>query len=118
MTGAYVCVGVWGEGAPTDCFLTCLSVDCLVILPPSSLLPPSCTDKRVKVSLFLQEGIQSSSGRLILPSPTSAKVGTVTRYVAATGAVQSQDKVKLKSQQVSEGKGEGEGAMQSQDRVS
>ena len=85
----------------------------------SSPLPSlPCTDNRVKVSLFLQEGIQSSSGRLILPSPTSAKVGTVTRYVAATGAVQSQDKVKLKSQQVSEGKGEGEGAMQSQDRVS
>ena len=31
-------------------------------------------DKRVKVSLFLQEGIQSASGRLILPSAVGPKV--------------------------------------------
>ncbi|GAX78582.1 hypothetical protein CEUSTIGMA_g6021.t1 [Chlamydomonas eustigma] len=56
-------------------------------------------DKRVKVSLFLQEGIQSSSGRLVLPSPIDASVGTVTTY-SSTGSVDTQIKVKLKAQQV------------------
>jgi hypothetical protein len=64
---------------------------------PFSLIPP--VDKRVKVSLFLQEGIQSSSGRLVLPSPIDASVGTVTTYTAS-GSVGTQVKIKLKSQQV------------------
>ncbi|KXZ46265.1 hypothetical protein GPECTOR_45g135 [Gonium pectorale] len=53
-------------------------------------------DKRVKVSLFLQEGIQSSLGRIILPSPHNAYVGTVTSY-DMTGGLESQDKAKLRS---------------------
>ncbi|GLC39781.1 hypothetical protein PLESTF_000883200 [Pleodorina starrii] len=53
-------------------------------------------DKRVKVSLFLQEGIQSSLGRIILPSPHNDYVGTVTTY-SMTGALEGQDKFKVKS---------------------
>ena len=60
-------------------------------------IPPS--DKRVKVSLFLQEGIQSSSGRLILPSSNADRVGTVTLFLPS-GAIKHQEKLKLKSQQV------------------
>jgi len=73
----------------------------LTCSPPSpcflATLPPP--DKRVKVSLFLQEGIQSSSGRLILPSPNADRVGTVTIFTPS-GAVKQQDRFKLKSQQV------------------
>ncbi|GFR51599.1 hypothetical protein Agub_g14023, partial [Astrephomene gubernaculifera] len=53
-------------------------------------------DKRVKVSLFLQEGIQSSMGRIILPSPANTYVGTVTTYDMA-GGLESQEKFKVKS---------------------
>lgn len=68
-------------------------------LAAEPLTPCLPSDKRVKVSLFLQEGIQSSSGRLILPSPNGAKVGTVTTFTPS-GSVNSQDKIKMKSQQV------------------
>ncbi|KAG2487008.1 hypothetical protein HYH03_014379 [Edaphochlamys debaryana] len=53
-------------------------------------------DKRVKVSLFLQEGIQSSMGRIILPTPHNKYVGTATTY-GLEGSLESQDKLKLKS---------------------
>ncbi|EFJ41172.1 hypothetical protein VOLCADRAFT_107794 [Volvox carteri f. nagariensis] len=53
-------------------------------------------DKRVKVSLFLQEGIQSSMGRIILPSPHKDYVGTVTTY-SMSGALEEQEKFKVKS---------------------
>ncbi|KAG2431870.1 hypothetical protein HXX76_009363 [Chlamydomonas incerta] len=53
-------------------------------------------DKRVKVSLFLQEGIQSSMGRIILPSPHNAYVGTATTYDMG-GGLESQNKFKVKS---------------------
>ncbi|GLI65897.1 hypothetical protein VaNZ11_009543, partial [Volvox africanus] len=53
-------------------------------------------DKRVKVSLLLQEGIQSSLGRIILPSPHNDYVGTVTTY-AMSGALEGQEKFKVKS---------------------
>lgn len=46
-----------------------------------------------------QEGIQSQAGRLILPSPLSPRVGTVT-YYSATGAVEHTDRHKLASQEV------------------
>eukprot|EP00798_Chlamydomonas_sp_ICE-L_P005067 gene5067-34862_t len=52
-------------------------------------------DRRVKVSLFLQEGIQGSTGRLILPSPASKVTGTVT-YYDMKGGLETQEKVKLK----------------------
>ncbi|KAG1676076.1 hypothetical protein FOA52_014941 [Chlamydomonas sp. UWO 241] len=56
-------------------------------------------DKRVKVSLFLLEGIQSSSGRLILSSPNGPNVGCVT-YFDGSGAVTGSERVKMKSQEV------------------
>ena len=56
-------------------------------------------DKRVKVSLFLQEGIQSSAGRLIHPSPNNSYVGSVTYYDLG-GGVEQQEKLKLQALQV------------------
>lgn len=51
-------------------------------------------DKRVKVSLFMQEGIQSQVGRIIMPSPIKPGVGTV-KYSGG-----SETKLSLGSQQV------------------
>ena len=51
-------------------------------------------DKRVRVSLFLAEGIQAPSGRLLLPPCTSRAgglpLGLVRTYDAAGGAVTDQ----------------------------
>lgn len=55
-------------------------------------------DKRVKVSLFLQEGIQSSMGRIILPTPNSPAIGTMTTYHMA-GGVESQEKAVMRASQ-------------------
>ena len=48
------------------------------------LLPGFLQDRRVKVSLFLQEGIQNPSGRIILPPPGNEvdglAVGTVRMF--------------------------------------
>lgn len=40
---------------------------------------------RIKVSLFLAEGMQHNNGKLVLPSPVTPTLGTV-RYYAADGA--------------------------------
>ncbi|KAL6762064.1 organic solute transport protein 1-domain-containing protein [Haematococcus lacustris] len=53
-------------------------------------------DRRVKVSLFLQEGIQSTTGRWILPSPSSPYAGTIT-YYDGQGGLELQEKLKLKA---------------------
>eukprot|EP00955_Chlamydomonas_euryale_P059492 357395-Chlamydomonas_euryale.AAC.1 len=57
------------------------------------------TDKRIKVSLFLLEGIQSASGRLILPSPNAPSVGAVT-YYREDGSITMTERLQLKSQEV------------------
>lgn len=57
-------------------------------------------DKRIKVSLFLQEGIQSTMGRLILPSPITDGPGTVT-YYSSEGAQELQEQLKLACRDVS-----------------
>jgi hypothetical protein len=46
-----------------------------------------------------QEGIQSTIGRLILPSPASPYVGTVT-YYDGRGGLEGQEKIKLRCQEV------------------
>ncbi|MEW5298112.1 MAG: hypothetical protein WDW38_001152 [Sanguina aurantia] len=51
-------------------------------------------DRRTKVSLFLQEGIQSTMGRLILPSPITDGPGTVT-YYGSEGAQEQQEQLRL-----------------------
>ncbi|KAF5842192.1 organic solute transport protein 1-domain-containing protein [Dunaliella salina] len=56
-------------------------------------------ERRVKVSLFLQEGIQTQAGRLILPSPLSTQAGSVT-YYNANGGVEAKDKLKLHCQEI------------------
>uniref|UniRef100_A0A7S0S0V4 Protein OSCP1 n=1 Tax=Chlamydomonas leiostraca TaxID=1034604 RepID=A0A7S0S0V4_9CHLO len=53
-------------------------------------------DRRVKVSLFLQEGIQSTAtGRLVMPAPATQYAGTVT-YYDGSGGIEAQEKLKLK----------------------
>lgn len=47
-------------------------------------------DVRVKVSLFLQEGIQTSSGHILLPGPF-AKRGLAVQQEAGTVILYSQD---------------------------
>jgi len=56
-------------------------------------------DRRVKVSLFLQEGIQSAHGRIILPSPQSAYIGTVT-YYDLLGGLEEQERLSLAVQKI------------------
>lgn len=56
-------------------------------------------DKRVKVSLFLAEGIQSSSGRLILPSCIENSVGMVRTY-DMKGKIESERRLPLQCLQV------------------
>lgn len=51
-------------------------------------------DKRVKVSLFLQEGIQTSTGRIVLPSPVAKSVGEV-KYYSQNNMVEKDEKLKL-----------------------
>ena len=53
----------------------------------------------MQVSLFLQEGIQASSGRLVLPSPQSSLSGTVT-YYDMRGGLELQERAKLKCLEV------------------
>mmetsp|Transcript_17817 Transcript_17817/g.31759 ORF Transcript_17817/g.31759 Transcript_17817/m.31759 type:complete len:398 (-) Transcript_17817:157-1350(-) len=61
-------------------------------------------DKRVKVSLFLQEGIQASDGKMLLPiplpqNPNDPQPGTVKVY-DSSGAVASKKNVRLGSIEV------------------
>jgi len=55
-------------------------------------------DRRIKVSLFLQEGIQAADGRIVLPPPevagTSAPVGQMRLYNSA-GVATETEQVKL-----------------------
>lgn len=57
-------------------------------------------DKRVKVSLFLNEGIQLQSGKLVMPSCCNDQVGVV-RTFGADGKLESEEKLQVASQKVS-----------------
>mmetsp|Transcript_14389 Transcript_14389/g.47266 ORF Transcript_14389/g.47266 Transcript_14389/m.47266 type:complete len:405 (-) Transcript_14389:471-1685(-) len=57
-------------------------------------------DKRVKVSLFLQEGLQSTDGRIRLPAPTRSaedpdQVGTIRMFASADGTPKGSSAVAL-----------------------
>lgn len=56
--------------------------------------------KRVKVSLFLSEGIQLPSGKLVLPSCRRDQVGLV-RSFGGSGQLEAEERLSLASQQVS-----------------
>jgi hypothetical protein len=70
-----------------------------VVLPPAA----ACRffqDKRVKVSLFLAEGIQQpSSGKLVAPSCLSDQVGLV-RSFDDTGKLEREERLQVNSQKV------------------
>jgi hypothetical protein len=70
-----------------------------VVLPPA----PACRffqGKRVKVSLFLAEGIQQpSSGKLVAPSCLSDQVGLV-RSFDDTGKLEREERLQVNSQKV------------------
>lgn len=55
---------------------------------------------RCRVSLFLAEGIQLQSGKLVMPSCIHNRVGLV-RSFAADGSLESEEKLQLASQAVS-----------------
>jgi hypothetical protein len=60
-------------------------------------------DKRVKVSLFLAEGIQQpSSGKLVVPSCINDQVGLV-RSFDDTGRLEREERVQVNSQKVGRG---------------
>jgi hypothetical protein len=70
-----------------------------MVLPPAA----ACRffqDKRMKVSLFLAEGIQQpSSGKLVAPSCLSDQVGLV-RSFDDTGKLEREERLQVNSQKV------------------
>eukprot|EP00879_Flechtneria_rotunda_P032273 GHRR01035452.1.p1 GENE.GHRR01035452.1~~GHRR01035452.1.p1 ORF type:complete len:180 (+),score=54.15 GHRR01035452.1:52-540(+) len=56
-------------------------------------------DKHVKVSLFLSEGIQLSSGKLVIPSCINDQVGIVRTY-DADGKLEGEERLQAASQKV------------------
>lgn len=91
----------------TACLAICFARGCILAVVPAGSFSRACwtvscrffQEKRVKVSLFLSEGIQLPSGKLVMPNCVSDQVGLVRTY-GADGKLESEEKLQLAAQKV------------------